>query len=143
MDVLVTNAGHGYQSSVEEGEADRIRAQIDANVFGLFALTRAVLPMMRAQRAGRSRVQTPSTIPDYAETAGARLKATAEKGGSQAGDPVRAGEAMIRITEVEDPPRHLVLGAWGFEAVTQRLKGRLAEIEAWREASVGADFPAG
>ena len=49
IDVLVNNAGYGYQSSVEEGEEDAIRAQFDANVFGLFALTRAVLPLMRAQ----------------------------------------------------------------------------------------------
>ena len=202
IDVLVNNAGYGYQSSVEEGEEDKIRAQFDANVFGLFALTRAVLPVMRAQRsghvlnvtsvagfvgfpasgyyaatkhavegfsdalsaeagplgirvtciepgpfrtdwAGRSLIQTPNTIPDYAETAGARLKATSEKSGTQAGDPVRAGEAMIRVTEIDNPPRHLVLGAWGYEAVTTRLKQRIAEIEAWRETSLGADYPEG
>ena len=200
IDVLVNNAGYGYQSSIEEGEEDKVRAQFDANVFGLFALTRAVLPVMRSQRsghilnitsvagfvgfpasgyyaatkhavegfsdslaaeagplgirvtciepgpfrtdwAGRSLVQTPNAIPDYAETAGARLTATSEKSGTQAGDPVRAGEAMIRVTEMENPPRHLVLGAWGYDAVTSRLKQRLAEIEAWRETSLGADYP--
>jgi len=52
IDALVNNAGYGYQSSVEEGEEDAIRAQFDANVFGLFAVTRAVLPLMRAQRGG-------------------------------------------------------------------------------------------
>ena len=200
IDVLVNNAGYGYQSSIEEGEEDKVRAQFDANVFGLFALTRAVLPVMRSQRsghilnitsvagfvgfpasgyyaatkhavegfsdslaaeagplgirvtciepgpfrtdwAGRSLVQTPNAIPDYAETVGARLTATSEKSGTQAGDPVRAGEAMIRVTEMENPPRHLVLGAWGYDAVTSRLKQRLAEIEAWRETSLGADYP--
>ena len=95
----------------------------------------------RTDWAGRSLVQTPNAIPDYAETAGARLTATSEKSGTQAGDPVRAGEAMIRVTEMENPPRHLVLGAWGYDAVTSRLKQRLAEIEAWRETSLGADYP--
>lgn len=52
IDVLVNNAGYGYMSSVEEGEEAQIRAQFDANVFGLFAMTRAVLPLMRAQRSG-------------------------------------------------------------------------------------------
>ena len=52
IDVLVNNAGYGYQSSVEEGEEAEIRAQFDTNVFGLFALTRAVLPAMRAQGGG-------------------------------------------------------------------------------------------
>jgi NAD(P)-dependent dehydrogenase (short-subunit alcohol dehydrogenase family) len=52
IDVLVNNAGYGYQSTVEEGEEMEIRAQFDTNVFGLFAMTRAVLPVMREQRTG-------------------------------------------------------------------------------------------
>jgi NAD(P)-dependent dehydrogenase (short-subunit alcohol dehydrogenase family) len=52
IDVLVNNAGYGYQSTIEEGEETEIRAQFDTNVFGLFAMTRAVLPLMREQRAG-------------------------------------------------------------------------------------------
>jgi NAD(P)-dependent dehydrogenase (short-subunit alcohol dehydrogenase family) len=52
IDVLVNNAGYGYQSTVEEGEEMEIRAQFDTNVFGLFAMTRAVLPLMREQRMG-------------------------------------------------------------------------------------------
>ncbi len=52
IDVLVNNAGYGYQSSIEEGVDAEIRAQFDANVFGLAAMTRAVLPGMRARRLG-------------------------------------------------------------------------------------------
>jgi len=52
IDVLVNNAGYGYQSSVEEGEDSEIRDVFEANVFGLFAMTRAVLPVMRAQKSG-------------------------------------------------------------------------------------------
>ncbi len=200
IDVLVNNAGYGYQASVEEGEESEIRAQFDANVFGLFALTRAILPGMRARRrghvlnvtsvagfigfpgsgyyaaskhavegwsdalaaegkplgikvtciepgpfrtdwAGRSLKQTPNRIADYADTAGVRLKGTAEGSGNQAGDPARAAEAMIRITESESPPRHLVLGAFGIDAVTNTLKATLAEVEAWRETSLSTDFP--
>ena len=200
IDVLVNNAGYGYQASIEEGVDAEIRTQFDANVFGLFAMTRAVLPGMRAHRrghvinitsvagfvgfmgsgyyaaskhavegfsdalaaetqplgikvtcvepgpfrtdwAGRSLKQTPVRIADYAETAGARMKGTAEISGNQPGDPVRAAEAMIKLTEIASPPRHLVLGEIGFTNVTNKLKARLAEIESWRETSVGADFP--
>mgnify|MGYP001237768202 CR=1 FL=1 len=191
VDVLVNNAGYGYQSSVEEGEEQAIRDQFDANVFGLFALTRAVLPAMRKARsghvinitsvagfiaskhavegwsdslaqeagplginvtciepgpfrtdwAGRSLHQTPSKLPDYAETAAARMKSTSEYSGTQKGDPARAAKAMIAITEHDNPPRHLVLGAWGYEAVTEKLKERLAQIEAWKQTSVETDFP--
>jgi NAD(P)-dependent dehydrogenase (short-subunit alcohol dehydrogenase family) len=52
IDVLVNNAGYGYQSSAEEGDEEEIRRQFDTNVFGLFAVTRAVLPGMRLRRRG-------------------------------------------------------------------------------------------
>ena len=52
IDVLVNNAGYGYQASVEEGEDAQIREMFDADVFGLFAMTRAVLPGMRTNRSG-------------------------------------------------------------------------------------------
>ncbi|GAA2598730.1 oxidoreductase [Streptomyces tubercidicus] len=52
IDVLVNNAGYGYLAAVEEGEDDKVRALFDTNVFGLVHTTRAVLPGMRARRAG-------------------------------------------------------------------------------------------
>ena len=52
IDVLVNNAGYGYLAAIEEGEEDEIRAMFDTNVFGLAAMTRAVLPTMRAQTSG-------------------------------------------------------------------------------------------
>lgn len=52
IDVLVNNAGYGYLSAVEEGEEAEIRAMFDTNLFGLAAVTRAVLPGMRARRSG-------------------------------------------------------------------------------------------
>lgn len=202
VDVLVNNAGYGYQSSIEEGDEAEIRAQFDANVFGLFAMTRAVLPGMRARRggaivnvtsvaglvgfpasgyyaaskhavegfsdsltaevaplgisvtciepgpfrtdwAGRSLKQTASTIPDYADTAAARMAQTSGYSGQQPGDPVRAAEAMIDAVARDHPPRHFVLGKFGIDAVTERLRARLDEIEAQRAASLATDFPAG
>ena len=202
VDVLVNNAGYGYQTSIEEGDEAEIRAQFDANVFGLFAMTRAVLPGMRARRggaivnvtsvaglvgfpasgyyaaskhavegfsdslaaevaplgisvtciepgpfrtdwAGRSLKQTESTIPDYADTAAARMAQTSGYSGQQPGDPVRAAEAMIDAVARDHPPRHFVLGKFGIDAVTERLRARLNEIEAQRAASLATDFPAG
>ena len=52
IDVLVNNAGYGYLAAIEEGEEDGIRAQFETNVFGLIALTQAVLPGMRTRRRG-------------------------------------------------------------------------------------------
>jgi NAD(P)-dependent dehydrogenase (short-subunit alcohol dehydrogenase family) len=52
IDVLVNNAGYGYLAAVEEGEDAAIRALFETNVFGLAAMCRAVLPVMRAQKSG-------------------------------------------------------------------------------------------
>jgi NAD(P)-dependent dehydrogenase (short-subunit alcohol dehydrogenase family) len=199
LDVLVNNAGYGYQSAIEEGEEDKIRAQFDANVFGLFAVTRAVLPIMRRNRkghiinvtsigglvgfgasgyyaatkhavegwsdslavegkplgikvtcvepgpfrtdwAGRSLIQTPNRIEDYAETAGARMKTTAGYSGQQPGDPAKAAEAMIKITQVESPPRHLPLGPFAVEEAAKKARALLAEVEQWRELALATSF---
>jgi NAD(P)-dependent dehydrogenase (short-subunit alcohol dehydrogenase family) len=52
IDVLVNNAGYGYLAAVEEGDDDEVRDLFDTNVHGLVAVTKAVLPGMRARRAG-------------------------------------------------------------------------------------------
>ena len=199
IDVLVNNAGYGYQASVEEGDDAQIRAQFDANVFGLFAMTRAVLPAMRKQRrghiinissvaglvgfagsafyaaskhavegfsdslaaevaalgikvtciepgpfrtewAGRSLRQDAPKIGDYADTA-QRMAAMAGYSGEQPGNPAKAAEAMIAVYESPTPPRHIVLGAFGIDAVTKALKARLDEIESQRAVALAADFP--
>src|SRR6202012_2377235 len=52
IDVLVNNAGFGLLGAVEESTDADVRRMYDTNVFGLLNVTRAVLPVMRAQRAG-------------------------------------------------------------------------------------------
>ena len=53
IDVLVNNAGYGLFGHFEELQADAIEQQFATNVFGLMHVMRAVLPVMRRQRAGR------------------------------------------------------------------------------------------
>ncbi|MFF4477404.1 oxidoreductase [Streptomyces melanosporofaciens] len=53
IDVLVNNAGYGLFGAVEEISDAEARGLFDTNVFGLLNVTRAVLPTLRAQAAGR------------------------------------------------------------------------------------------
>jgi NAD(P)-dependent dehydrogenase (short-subunit alcohol dehydrogenase family) len=52
IDVLVNNAGNFYAGYFEEITPDDFRAQMETNFFGPLNVTRAVLPVMRAQRSG-------------------------------------------------------------------------------------------
>jgi NAD(P)-dependent dehydrogenase (short-subunit alcohol dehydrogenase family) len=52
IDVLVNNAGIGYFAALEESEENEVRRMFEINFFGLANVTRAVLPILRAQRSG-------------------------------------------------------------------------------------------
>ena len=53
IDVLVNNAGNFYAGYFENISAEDFRAQMETNFFGPLNVTRAVLPIMRAQRSGQ------------------------------------------------------------------------------------------
>jgi NAD(P)-dependent dehydrogenase (short-subunit alcohol dehydrogenase family) len=52
IDVLVNNAGNFYAGFFEEISPEDFRAQVETTLFGPVNVTRAVLPVMRAQRSG-------------------------------------------------------------------------------------------
>lgn len=68
IDILVNNAGFGLLGAVEEASAQDVERVFGTNVFGLLAVTRAVLPHMRKQRSGR--VLNFSSVGGYASAAG-------------------------------------------------------------------------
>jgi NAD(P)-dependent dehydrogenase (short-subunit alcohol dehydrogenase family) len=200
IDVLVNNAGYGYNAAVEEGEDKEIRAMFETNVFGLMALTRAVLPGMRARKRGhvvnfssvagltcfpgsgyycstkhaveglskalaeeveplgihvtlvepgpfrtdfvnRSLRQAEQRISDYAATSGARTRELIALGGKQPGDPVRAAKAILKAVDADKPPLHLVLGKPGLDYVRKEIARLQADLKAWEQDSLGADYP--
>jgi len=53
IDVLVNNAGFGIIGAAEAYTHDQVRSQLETNLYAPIALTRAVLPYMRKQAAGR------------------------------------------------------------------------------------------
>lgn len=52
IDVLLNNAGYGIIGAVEETPIADVRRVYETNVFGLLAVTQAVLPVLRRQRSG-------------------------------------------------------------------------------------------
>jgi len=52
IDVLVNNAGNFYAGFFEEITPGDFRAQVETTLFGPINVTRAVLPVLRAQRSG-------------------------------------------------------------------------------------------
>ncbi|MFC0398603.1 oxidoreductase [Paraburkholderia rhizosphaerae] len=52
IDVLVNNAGYGYEGTIEESPIEELRKQFDVHVVAVVAMVQAVLPTMRARRAG-------------------------------------------------------------------------------------------
>jgi NAD(P)-dependent dehydrogenase (short-subunit alcohol dehydrogenase family) len=52
LDVLVNNAGYGNVAPIEDTSLADFRAQIETNLFGTVIMTKAAIPVMRAQGAG-------------------------------------------------------------------------------------------
>ena len=200
IDVLVNNAGYGYLAAVEEGDDADVRAMFETNFFGLAAMTRSILPIMRAQKsgaivnvssmggfigfpgsgyyaatkfaveglsealskevgplgikviivepgpfrthwAGRSLKTPKKPIDAYAETAVARRKQIQSYSGTQAGDPVRAAEAIIDTVERDKPPLRLPLGGFAYEVMGAEIEAVRKEHASLEAVARGADYP--
>ena len=104
IDVLVNNAGHGLVGALEELSDEQFAQVLGTNVFGAFAVSRAVLPYMRARRRGH--VVMMSSVGGVVGNPGHAAYATSKfalEGMSEA----LAGEVAplgVRVTIVEPGP---------------------------------------
>ncbi|WP_339300217.1 SDR family oxidoreductase [Paenibacillus sp. FSL R5-0623] len=77
IDMLVNNAGFAVGGFIEEVLMEDWRRQMETNLFGLIAVTRAVLPVMREQKQGLiinlSSVSGLSGFPGYAPYAASKF----------------------------------------------------------------------
>jgi NAD(P)-dependent dehydrogenase (short-subunit alcohol dehydrogenase family) len=97
----------------------------------------------RTNWAGPSIKQSATVIDDYASTAGERRKQTAARSGNQAGDPVRAAQAIIDAALADTPPLRLLLGRAALELARKKLDLLRKDFDKWEATTVGADFPEG
>ena len=96
----------------------------------------------RTDWAGRSADESKNQIADYGPTAGRARQHLRANSGKQAGDPVRAAQAIIEAVESGEPPHHLLLGNMAYEGAIAKLKELNTEFVSVEEISRAADFPA-
>jgi NADP-dependent 3-hydroxy acid dehydrogenase YdfG len=95
----------------------------------------------RTDWAGRSTSRTPVQIEDYKETVGKRMDVSLNGSGKQQGDPVRAGEAIIKAVESDSPQLRLLLGEPAYKLALEKIDMLKDNFETWKDLSLSADFP--
>ena len=60
--------------------------------------------------------------------------------GQQQGDPEKLSNILVNITEMAQPPLHLLLGPDTYALVTQKRKEEEAEFEQWKSITLSTDF---
>lgn len=95
----------------------------------------------RTDWAGSSMTIYPNR-PEYDATVGATAERMRNVNGAQAGDPVKAAEAVVQIANVPDPPLRLLLGGDAVRLAEQFGLSRMEADLKWRELSLSADFTA-
>ena len=94
----------------------------------------------RTEWAGRSMVRSERSISDYDELFDPIRKAREAKNGNQPGDPYKAGLAVLKLVESQNPPTHLLLGPDALEFVRRDLKVLEQEMFEWESVSRSTDF---
>ena len=94
----------------------------------------------RTDFLGGSLAATKQKLADYEESAGKTRKYAIERDGAQPGDPALAAEAIIKAVTAENPPLHLLLGAFAYERAGAKLDEMKKEFAAWRDVALSTDY---
>lgn len=60
--------------------------------------------------------------------------------GQQKGNPDKLAEILVHISEMEQPPLHLLAGADVYEPILNKRKAELLEFEKWKSVTLSTDF---
>lgn len=138
---LIGLPGWGYYNATKfavEGLSEALGAELEP--LGVHVTIVEPGPF-RTEFLGTSGQKSQETIADYRETAGKTREYFDSQSGKQAGDPQKAVEAMVAAVEAPKPPRHLLLGKLALDRFRGKIKNFEAEMAAWEETTLGADFP--
>jgi NADP-dependent 3-hydroxy acid dehydrogenase YdfG len=116
IDVLFNNAGYGNYGLIECVAMEDIQRQFDVNVFGYVRMVKAVLPHMRAQRAGR--IINTSSVVAHISIAGIGWYAASKHAVKAMSEALRAEVRRFGIDVIEIEPGMV---ATGFQAVAHDM----------------------
>lgn len=83
---------------------------------------------------------SPTSIPDYNETAGAVRSRAADLNHLQPGDPDKLARVLVDFASAPNPPVRLPLGSDTVAAIEAKHKADAAILAEWRSVSVSTDF---
>ncbi|MFI2840797.1 SDR family NAD(P)-dependent oxidoreductase [Mycolicibacterium sp. PDY-3] len=139
---LVSAVGFGYYSATKfaiEAVTDALRAEVAGQGISVLAVEPGAFRTNAYSGFANEPVAEPiSEYHDMLE----QVRATfVEMDGVQPGDPHRGARAVIAAMAQDPPPRRLVLGNGGYDAVIDELEQALAELRGNETLSRSADFP--
>jgi short-subunit dehydrogenase len=137
---LVSSAGFGIYNASKyavEGFSEALLLEVDS--LGI-QVTLVEPGAFRTNFLDSSLAVSRIAIDDYEPTAGLFKNRLNANNGSQPGDPVKAAQAIISLSEMENPPLRLLLGQDAYNRVTAKLKAVSLEIENMKQVTLSTDF---
>lgn len=138
---LMSNPGTAYYSASKhalEGLTEGLVREVKP--FGI-RVTAVEPGPFRTEWSGPSLKQVTNPIPDYEATVGARRAMIAGMHGKLPGDPRLAGEAIVNLYDVAEPPMQLLLGKVLYDTYKAKLAYVSQAIEDWAPVTLATDFP--
>jgi NAD(P)-dependent dehydrogenase (short-subunit alcohol dehydrogenase family) len=91
---------------------------------------------------GGSSMQLADVHPDYDSTVGQMNRYRLETDGKQPGDPAKAAEAILNVTNLDNPPLRLLLGKDALTHADRASRSRAEEAAAWAHLTTSTDYSA-
>src|SRR6267378_2993164 len=93
----------------------------------------------RTDFAGSS-TQLSEGRPEYDSTVGKTARFQRDYDGKQPGDPKKAAQAIVRLTQEQKPPLRLLLGSDAYNGAEKNALDKIEEARSWKELSLSTDF---